>query len=93
MGLADRLIRSCRGVQLLGTSRELLGGGRGEVTWRVASLSAVDPKTLAGSATELGNEVIASESSRLFVDRARLRAVIRDNAVICQSVVDSVHQN
>jgi non-specific serine/threonine protein kinase len=71
--IVDRLIRSCPDVQLLATSRELLGVA-GEATWRVASLSAVDPQALAGSATELADEVIASESGRLFVDRARLVA-------------------
>jgi non-specific serine/threonine protein kinase len=71
--VVDRLIRSCPVVQLLATSRELLGVA-GEATWRVASLSAVDPQALSGSATELADEVIASESGRLFVDRARLVA-------------------
>jgi non-specific serine/threonine protein kinase len=75
--IVDSLIRSCPGVQLLVTSRELLGVA-GEATWRVASLSAVDPQALAGwpwlAGTELADEVIASESGRLFVDRARLVA-------------------
>jgi predicted ATPase/DNA-binding XRE family transcriptional regulator len=71
--VVDRLIRTCPGVRLLATSRELLGVA-GEASWRVASLSAVDPHALAGSAEELADEVIASESGRLFIDRAQLVA-------------------
>jgi len=71
--VVDRLIWSCPGVQLLATSRELLGVA-GEATWRVASLSAVDPQGMADRVGELAKEVVASESGRLFADRARLVA-------------------
>ena len=69
--VVDALLRSCASVQLLATSRELLGVA-GEATWRVASLSVVDPRSLAGHSGDLVEQVLASESGQLFLDRARL---------------------
>ncbi len=69
--VADTLLRSCAHVQLLATSRELLGVA-GEATWRVTSLSVVDPEGLADSGGDAAAKVMASEAGRLFVDRAQL---------------------
>jgi predicted ATPase len=67
--LADTLLRSCAHIRVLATSRELLGVG-GEATWRVRSLSLVDPGSVA--ATDSIGALLASEAGRLFIDRARL---------------------
>jgi len=40
--LADTLLRSCPGVRVLATSREVLGIG-GEMSWQVPSLTVPDP--------------------------------------------------
>jgi transcriptional regulator with XRE-family HTH domain len=69
--VVDTLLRCCARVQILATSRELLGVA-GEATWRVASLSVVDPRVQADGSGDLAVKVLASESGRLFVDRARL---------------------
>jgi predicted ATPase/transcriptional regulator with XRE-family HTH domain len=71
--VVDTLLRSCARVRLLATSRELLGVA-GEATWRVASLSIVDPQKRTKSGGDLAERVLASESGRLFVDRAQLAA-------------------
>jgi len=62
--LAERLLRRCRGLTLLTTSRERLGID-GELTCRVPSLSLPMGPSAA--------EVLASEAGRLFVDRVRLQ--------------------
>jgi non-specific serine/threonine protein kinase len=46
----DTLLPSCAHLQLLATSRELLGVA-GEATWRVASPSVVDPQNQADGDT------------------------------------------
>jgi predicted ATPase/DNA-binding XRE family transcriptional regulator len=69
--VADTLLRSCANVQILATSRELLGVA-GEATWRVPSLSVVSPREGAASGSDLAVKVLASESGRLFADRAQL---------------------
>ena len=69
--VVDPLLRSCANVRVLATSRELLGVA-GEATWRVASLSVVDPQDQANRSGDLVASVLASESGRLFVERAQL---------------------
>jgi predicted ATPase/DNA-binding winged helix-turn-helix (wHTH) protein len=63
--LADHLLRCCSGLQVLATSREPLLAS-GELTYRVPSLAipSVDDATVQG--------LLACESARLFVERARL---------------------
>jgi predicted ATPase/DNA-binding XRE family transcriptional regulator len=68
---ADTLLRTCAHVHVLATSRELLRV-EGETTWRVASLSVVDPITLTSDHAESIGRLLASEAAQLFVDRARL---------------------
>jgi predicted ATPase len=65
--LAQTLLSSCPGIQVLATSREALGVG-GELHWRVPSLSVppADSPPLAECLGEYG-------SVRLFVERARHR--------------------
>lgn len=58
--LTDAILRSCPGIKLLATSREALGVP-GEVSYRVPSLSLP-----VGEA----EDVLASESGRLFAERA-----------------------
>ena len=65
------ILRSCAHVHMLATSRELLGV-EGEATWRVASLSVVDPVTLTSDGAEAIGRLLSSEAAQLFVDRARL---------------------
>ena len=65
--LADALLRRCAGLRLLVTSRERLGI-EGELTYRVPSLSVPEARPDATS-----EEVLASESARLFIDRAQLQ--------------------
>jgi non-specific serine/threonine protein kinase len=76
--LADELLRSCPGVQLLSTSREPLGV-EGEVSWRVEPLPVLPPNDLPMLA-----ELAANDAIRLFVDRAMAAArgfeLVPDNA-------------
>jgi predicted ATPase/DNA-binding XRE family transcriptional regulator len=87
--VADTLLRSCANVHVLATSRELLGVA-GEAPWRVTSLAVVDPPNGAEASGDLAEKVLASESGRLFVDRARLAvpsfAVNADNALAVAQV-------
>jgi predicted ATPase/transcriptional regulator with XRE-family HTH domain len=69
--VADRLLQSCAQLHVLATSRELLGID-GEATWRVTSLSVVDPRRLANAGAQSITELLDSEAVQLFVDRARL---------------------
>jgi predicted ATPase/DNA-binding CsgD family transcriptional regulator len=63
--LTEALLRSCRGVHLLATSREPLGVA-GEQVYRVPSLALPTADQVAG-----GEEALkACEAVRLFVDRA-----------------------
>ena len=64
--LANRLLRSCRDLTLLVTSREPLGVP-GELIWRTPSLSLPRPED-AGRPELL----LQSEAVRLFVDRTKL---------------------
>ncbi|MAF09175.1 hypothetical protein CMK11_01890, partial [Candidatus Poribacteria bacterium] len=61
---ADAILRQCRDVHILVTSRESLGIP-GEVTWRVPSLSL--PRDVNGNTPD---ELAQYPSVRLFVDRA-----------------------
>jgi hypothetical protein len=63
--LADILLRRCRGLVVLATSREPLGVG-GERIFPVPPLSVPETSSLAGV-----EEVAGYEAVRLFVDRAR----------------------
>jgi len=81
--VVDELLRVCAGVEILATSRELLGVS-GEATWRVGSLSVPAPDQLAGRTDVSERVVLESESGQLFADRARLVvpsfAIIERNA-------------
>jgi len=76
--LADLLLRSCKEVKILASSREALGV-EGEMAWHVPSLSLPDPKHLP----EI-EQLSQYEAVRLFIDRASLVqthfAVTKDNA-------------
>jgi predicted ATPase len=79
--LAERLLRSCPGVRVVATSREVLNVA-GELAWPVPALSAPDPRGL--SPHELGPTLIRYEAVRLFIERAVLAqpafALTHDNA-------------
>ena len=64
--ITDALLRRCAGLTLLVTSRERLGID-GELIYRVPSLS------VTGGPGATGEDVLASEAARLFIDRARLQ--------------------
>src|SRR5258708_16705569 len=64
--LSDAVLRQCVHVAILVTSRERLGI-EGEVSYRVPSLSVPDPKQ-----DITPEQILAHESARLFVERARL---------------------
>ena len=82
--LADELLRSCAGVRLLATSREPLGVS-GETVWTLQPMPVpsvdIDPEP-----DRLG----ATESIRLFIDRARLAdrefSLSKDNAAACAEI-------
>lgn len=65
--LAELLLRSCPGLKILATSREILGAA-GEVSWQTPPLSK--PDMARRDTTE---ELEGYESVRLFVQRARYR--------------------
>ncbi|HEX6708731.1 MAG TPA: BTAD domain-containing putative transcriptional regulator, partial [Rubrobacter sp.] len=65
--LTEMLLRSCPGLRILATSREILGAP-GEVSWQVPPLSRPDP-----AHKDKAEEVEEYESVRLFVQRARYR--------------------
>jgi predicted ATPase/DNA-binding CsgD family transcriptional regulator len=62
--LAEALLRTCRDVRILATSREALGIP-GETVWRVPSLGLPD-----ANEPPVPDRLAASESVRLFVERA-----------------------
>jgi predicted ATPase/class 3 adenylate cyclase/Tfp pilus assembly protein PilF len=64
--VADALVRQCPSVQILASSREVLGIA-GEQTYRVPSLSLPDPKQAQTPQT-----LSQYESVQLFIDRALL---------------------
>jgi predicted ATPase/class 3 adenylate cyclase/tetratricopeptide (TPR) repeat protein len=65
-GVADRLSSHCPQLVILATSREPLDI-EGEVVWRVQPLSTVDPRKVSSA-----SDLVAVESVRLFVERARM---------------------
>jgi predicted ATPase len=71
--LADSLIRGCPGVQILATTRELLGVV-GEHARQVQPLAAPDARTLSAHGSDLVAYVRQHDAIRLFVDRAQLIA-------------------
>lgn len=79
--IVETLLRSCRGVRILATSREPLGFA-GEVTFRVPSLEA--PEREAATTLDV---IGSSEAVELFLDRSR-RA--RARFTIDQSNADTV---
>jgi predicted ATPase/class 3 adenylate cyclase len=64
--LVDAVLRGCPDVQVLATSRELLGVA-GEVAWRVPSLPTPDPR-----APLPPDQLLAYPAVRLFTERAQL---------------------
>jgi predicted ATPase/DNA-binding CsgD family transcriptional regulator len=66
--LADRLLRACRRVEIVATSREALGIA-GETSWQVPSLDM--PAEAAPSAGERLAALGEAGAVRLFVERAR----------------------
>jgi non-specific serine/threonine protein kinase len=62
--LSDTLLRRCAGLSILATSRERLAV-EGELTWRVPPLSV--------PAGIVGEDLLAFEASRLFIERAQLQ--------------------
>ena len=66
--LADVLLRSCPGLKILATSRELLNVA-GETAWRVPSLSLPDPRDAHDPGT-----LSRYEAVNLFVERAAATA-------------------
>jgi predicted ATPase len=64
--LVDEIVRRCRDITVLLTSRERLGMA-GELTYRVPSLTVPDPGDNVAP-----DALLAYEGVRLFVDRARL---------------------
>lgn len=69
--LADELLRSCAGLQILATSREALGID-GETVWPVPPLSIPEVTTSAGTAGKLPPPKILKqyEAVGLFIERA-----------------------
>jgi predicted ATPase len=82
--LANAVLRQCPRVVMLVTSREPLGIG-GELTYRVPSLSAPDPRQDATP-----ERLSQYESVSLFTDRVQLHqprfAVTRQNAAALASI-------
>ncbi|MBI5651866.1 MAG: tetratricopeptide repeat protein [Chloroflexi bacterium] len=64
--IAEALLRACPRVSILATSRESLNVP-GEIAWRVPPLEIPNPQTTTAPET-----LLASESARLFIDRANL---------------------
>ncbi|MGE5264028.1 MAG: ATP-binding protein, partial [Acidobacteriota bacterium] len=63
--LVEELLRTCPHLLILATSREALNIS-GETAWRVPPLQVIDPRTTAA-----WEPLLASESVRLFIERAR----------------------
>jgi predicted ATPase/DNA-binding XRE family transcriptional regulator len=81
--LVDYLLRECRSLRILATSREPIGVP-GEVTWAVAPLAIPDPRAPSASA-----EIERSPAVRLFVDRA---AAVHTEFVLGPENADAVAQ-
>jgi non-specific serine/threonine protein kinase len=67
--LVETLLRGCRHLRVLATSREPLGLP-GEVLWRVPPLSLPPPESLETIDKETVAELMSYEAVRLFVKRA-----------------------
>jgi predicted ATPase/class 3 adenylate cyclase len=80
--LAERLLKACARLQILATSREVLGVG-GEVPWRVPSLSM--PHLDAMPPLE---ELVKYEAVALFADRASAMGGFRVTADTAAAVVE-----
>ena len=63
--LVDAMLRRCSGLQILATSRDVLGVG-GEVTWRVPSMSTPDEKRW-----HTPEDLRGCEAVQLLIQRAR----------------------
>ena len=76
--LTDQILRSCKEVRILASSREALGVA-GEMAWHVPSLSLPDPKQ-----SPTLEQLTQYEAVRLFIERATLIQphflVTKDNA-------------
>src|SRR5215207_10436448 len=81
--LVDYLLRECRTLQILATSREPIGVP-GEVTWAVAPLAIPDPREPSSSA-----QIERSPAVRLFVDRA---SAVQPEFVLGSENADAVAQ-
>ena len=68
--LADRLLRACPGLQIIATSREVLGIA-GETTFTVPAMSLPRQDGSHADHGQLVEAVLASEAGRLFADRAK----------------------
>jgi non-specific serine/threonine protein kinase len=68
-GLAEQILRSCPGVQILATSREGLNIP-GETTYPLAPLSVPDPRQIPSNVESLARY----EAVKLFIDRATAAA-------------------
>jgi non-specific serine/threonine protein kinase len=67
--LVEALLRNCPQVQIVATSREILGA-TGETVWRVPSLPVLDPRELPRTSAELVTAASDSAAIRLFAERA-----------------------
>jgi len=69
--LVERLLRACPRLRILATSREALGIA-GEVSWRLPSLAAPDPRAMPTPAADgdLARYLLGFETVRLFAERA-----------------------
>jgi predicted ATPase len=87
--VADTLLRTSERLQILATSRELLGI-TGEAIWRVPALAMPEPPAAAASPEDLAAAVRQSEAGQLFADRARLGSpsftVTAENAAAVEKV-------
>lgn len=83
--LVDTLLRACPNLQIMTSSREILGIG-GEIPFRVPSLSTPDLRHLPAL-----EQLAQSEAVRLFVERAQAAltgfALTQDNAAYVAQVV------
>jgi predicted ATPase/DNA-binding SARP family transcriptional activator len=79
--LIEALLRGCRRLRVLATSRQPLGA-EGETDWRVPSLS------LDADSGRPGEDAVASDAARLFVERAaEVRADFRVSAGNAPAVI------
>src|SRR5205814_2033727 len=70
-GLAEALLRGCRDVRILVTSRQPLGIA-GEITLRVPCLASPDPGQIPPEAEDSVSILAGYAALRLFIERASL---------------------